>query len=250
LTAHFDRWTADKIRFVFGYDAYPNIKARADSLAAEEYRRLVRHADNAFEGKRRAPQPRIKEQIVRAKGYKNVKLRSEDIAEFEYKPSRCSRSYRLVVLRKNLTVEKGEQALFDDIRYFFYITNDEEMSAEDVVREANQRCDQENLIAHLKGLRALHAPVNSLNSNWAYMVLSSLAWTLKAWMALWPPIDPRWRGKHLAERKRWLRMEFRTFCNHVILIPAQVVRTGRQLLVRLLGWRPDELQLFRLLNSL
>ena len=50
-----------------------------------------------------------------------------------------------------------------------------------VVAEAHQRCDQENLHAQLKGeVRALHAPVNTLNANWAYLVMASLAWTLKA----------------------------------------------------------------------
>ena len=43
---------------------------------------------------------------------------SEDVAEFEYSPTAC---YRMVVLRKNRSIEKGEQRLFDDIVYFFYI---------------------------------------------------------------------------------------------------------------------------------
>ena len=51
-------------------------------------------------------------------------------------------------------------ALFDDIRYFFYITNDRAMTCGEVVQEARGRCNQENLIAQLKGgVRALHAPV-------------------------------------------------------------------------------------------
>ncbi len=108
------------------------------------------------------------------------------------------------------------------------------------MRHANQRCNQENIIAQLKGgVRALHAPVNTLNANWAYMVMASLAWTLKAWMALWLPISPRWRDKHRAERDRWLRMEFRTFVNAVINIPAQVLTSGRRLVIRLLASRPQ-----------
>ena len=68
--------------------------------------------------------------------------------------------------------------------------------------------------------------------------MASLAWTLKAWMALSLPISLRWRDKHRAERDAWLRMKFRTFVNAVINIPAQVVRTGRTLVIRLLAWRP------------
>ena len=126
--------------------------------------------------KRRALQPRFKEEFVRLKGYKSIRLRSEDVAEFDYRPGACKTTYRMVVLRKNLTVAKGETALFDEVRYFFYITNDRTLTAEQVVFEANDRCNQENLIEQLKnGVRALHAPVNTLNANWAYMVMASLA---------------------------------------------------------------------------
>jgi len=251
LTAHLDRWSADGVRFIFGYDAYANLKARADSLPSQQYRELVRRARDSFEGQRRARAPRVKEQIVRDKGYKNIRLRSEDVAEFDYKPTAAKHSYRIVVLRKNLTLERGEQALFDDIRYFFYVTNDRQLDALEVVREANQRCDQENLIAQLKGgVRALHAPVNTLVANWAYMVMSALAWTLKAWVALWLPVNPRWRRKHEAERDALLRMDFRTFCNEMIATPAQVLHTGRGLIVRFLAWRPQLPVLFRLLNAL
>ncbi len=55
------------------------------------------------------------------------------------------------------------------------------MTAEEIVFSANDRCDQENLIAQLKsGVRALTTPVDDLVSNWAYMVMGSLAWSLKA----------------------------------------------------------------------
>ena len=244
LTANFDRWDDDGVRFVLGYDASRTMKDYAEdeqALCEDGYRELQRRADELFAGKKlRARQPRVKEQIVRDKRYRNIRLKSEDVAEFVYQPKRCTREYRFVVVRKNLSVERGEDVLFDDVRYFFYVTNDNEMSAEQVVRNANQRCNQENLIAQLKsGVRALHAPVNTLNANWAYMVMASLAWTLKAWMALTLPISPRWRAKHRAERDAWLRMEFRTFVNAVINVPAQILRTGRRVVVRLLAWRPQ-----------
>ena len=141
--------------------------------------------------------------------------------------------------------------LFDDIRYFFYITNSTAHDPADIVKEAGEHCDQENLIAQLKGgVRALHAPVNTLSANWAYMVIASLAWTLKAWMALCLPMALRWRDKHTEERSRWLRMEFRTFVNAIINVPAQVVRTARQLVMRVLAWRPQLPVLFRLFDAL
>ena len=253
LTTNFDRWDRDGVRFIFGYDAIAILRNCADSKAEHEYRELERKARHAFDAGRkpRSKQPRVKEEIVRQRGFENIKLVSEDVAEFAYCPKACVLAYRMVVVRKNLTVEKGDVALFDDVRYFFYVTNDWGLPADQVVREANERCNQENLIEQLKnGVRALHAPVNTLNANWAYMVMASLAWTLKAWMALSLPVLPRWKERHQRERERWLRMEFRTFCNSVINIPAQVVTTGRRLVLRLLGWRPQLPVLFRLLDGL
>jgi len=250
-TTHLDRWHNDGVRFVFGYDAKKNLIERANGLPEDLYRELERKAVDAFaERKHRQEQPRVKEQIVRDNEYRNIRLRSEDVAEFEYRPLACQRDYRIVVVRKNLTIEKGATALFDEVRYFFYITNDTKLTAESVVREANQRCNQENLISQLKtGVNALHAPVNTLNANGAYMVMSALAWTLKAWAALLLPIQPRWRQKHEEERDHWLRMDFRSFLNAVVRMPAQILTTGRRVVVRLLAWRAEMPPLFRLLEA-
>src|SRR5258708_34347765 len=114
------------------------------------------------------------------------------------------------------------------------------MSARDVVGEANERCAQEDVLDALKnGVRALHAPVNTLNVNWAYMVIASLAWSIKAWFALLLPVSPRYRERHEAERQRVLRMEFRSFLQRLVLIPAQILHTGRRLVFRLLGFTAD-----------
>jgi hypothetical protein len=135
----------------------------------------------------------------------------------------------MIVVRKNLTRERGEVALLDEIRYFFYVTNDPKMTREDVVGHANARCDQENLIEQLKnGVNALRVPVYDLVSNWAYMVIASLAWTLKAWMGLAQP--------RIADRDDLLRMEFKRFANYLMRIPCQIVRTARRVLVRILGY--------------
>ena len=250
LTSQFDRWSGAGIRFVFGYDASPLMKTKAEGLSGEEYNELVRRADQSFTGPPRSKAPRIKEQVVVARGYRNIILRSEDIAEFQHKPTRAKQTYRVVVVRKNLDEKRGQLLLCEKVRYFFYITNDTEMTKEQVVAEANQRCNQENLIAQLKSCRALHAPVNTLNANWAYMVMASLALSLKAWFGHLLPASPRWRAKHEAERAAVLKMEFRTFINNFILVPAQVVRTGRRLVYRLLVGGPRLHILARLLTAL
>jgi len=156
----------------------------------------------------------------------------------------------MVVVRKNLTVARGDAALIEDIRFFFYITNDREASASEIVFEANARANQENLIEQLKnGVRAMTMPVDNLVSNWAYMVIASLAWSLKAWFALTLPVKGRWKEKHEAEKTGVLRMEFKRFLNAFVRLPAQIVRTGRRLVFRLLGWNPYQHVFFRFLDA-
>ncbi len=116
---------------------------------------------------------------------------------------------------------------------------------------ANDRCDQENLIAQLKsGVKALAMPVDSLVSHWAYMVMASLAWSLKAWSALLLPEHPRWAEQHRAEKRSLLRMEFTTFCVALIQVPCQVVQTARRVVYRLLSWNPWQGVFLRLAERL
>lgn len=82
------------------------------------------------------------------------------------------------------------------------------------------------------------------------MIIASLAWSLKAWFALLLPVDPRWREQHAQERDLLLRMEFKTFLQRVVQVPAQVLRTGRRIVLRFLAWRPQLHLLFRLADSL
>jgi len=193
----------------------------------------------------------VKEQIVVERQYENIRLRSEDAAEFDYRPTKCSKTYRIVVLRKNLSVERGEKVLFDDIRYFFYITNDYKSSRTEIVRGANGRCNQENLNEQLKnGVKAMRMPVDNLVSNWAYMVMASLAWTLKAWFALLLPEKGRWKEKHKRQKQAVLKMEFKKFRNAFIQLPCQIIKTGRKIVYRLLSWNRWLVVFFRGLKVL
>ena len=251
-TAHLDRWhEAGDVGFVFGFDAHDTLKARADDLPAEAYSFLERPPRYAIQTAPRQTPERIKPQIVQERGYKTIHLREEMVAEFDYRPVACRRSYRVVVLRKRLGTDRGQMRLFEEYRYFFYITNDRVTPADQIVFSANDRCDQENLIAQLKsGVHALTTPVDDLVSNWAYMVMASLAWSLKAWSALLTPISPRHAAKHQAERRMMLRMEFATFCAAVIQLPCQIVRGGGRLIFRLLSWNPWQGVFLRLVERL
>jgi acetolactate synthase regulatory subunit len=251
-TKHLDGWhDAGDVLFQFGYDAMPNLKDLAENLPESAWQTLTRPAKYKVKTKPRAKPDNVKRQVIRRREFKHLELKSEQVAEFEYQPTACQRAYRMVVIRKNISHEKGEKLLFDEIRYFFYITNDRTASVAEIVFGCNDRCDQENLIAQLAGgARALSAPVDSLVSNWAYMVMTSLAWTLKAWSALLLPVTPRHREAHTAARTTWLRMEFKTFVNEVLKVPCQIVRQGRRIIHRVLHWNPQLPTFFRLATAL
>lgn len=230
LTANFDRWTQSGVGFAFGMDAMPNLVKIAENIDPKCWRVLKRRKKSTpASGKRRRRPPRFKEQIVEQNQYKNIKLEREHVAEFAYQPTKCKRSYRMVVLRKSLAVKKGQIRLWDDTRYFFYITNIEEKSPSEVVYFCNDRCNQENLIEQLKnGLNAMRMPVGDLTSNWAYMVMCSLAWTLKAWFAF--------VVRNHDGREKLLRMQFRQFLNAIIKVPVQIISAGRRIIYRVQGY--------------
>jgi len=246
-TGDLDRWDAQgDVEFIFGIDAMPNLVKIADELPQKAWKRLVRRAKYEVKTQPRGRPENVKERIVREREFQNVRLFSEMVAEFDYRPTACRQSYRVVVVCKNLTVEKGEKLLFDDLKYFFYITNDRVSPAKEIVPAANGRCNQENLIEQLKnGARAMEMPVGDLVSNWAYMVMASLAWTLKAWLALVLPEEGRWKEKYQAQKQSVLRMEFKTFLNGLMRLPCQIVRTGRRIVYRLLSWNPWQEVLLR-----
>jgi hypothetical protein len=247
-TQHLDRWAADpRVRFIFGLDATSSKHVLADDLPAAAWRPLERPPRYEVKTQPRARPERVKEQIVRERAFENIRLQSEEVAEMPYRPTACQQTYRLVVVRKNLSVDQGGIWLYDDYRYFYYLSNDWEKSQAEIVFGGNKRCNQENLNAQLKGaVRALTAPVDNLESNWAYMVMVALAWNLKAWWALWPtPPWGRWRERFQHEQATVLRMEFKTFVNAFVRLPCQIIQAGRRLIYRVLHWNPWQRVFFR-----
>jgi hypothetical protein len=229
LTQHFDCWSAEGVKFAFGMDAMPNVVKIAEGLQDKRWHVLKRREKQPLCGQRRQRPTNFREQIVVDKGYRNIRLIREDIAELSYQPTKCKRSYRVIILRKSLSVQKGQMQLWGDVRYFFYITNRSDLSTAEVVWFCNERCNQENLIEQLKnGLNALRMPVDNLVSNWSYMVMAALAWTLKAWFALLVL-----KREH---RDQLMVMEFRRFLNGLIRIPVQIVTGGRRIIYRILGY--------------
>jgi hypothetical protein len=229
--AHLDRWDGEGVQFVFGVDAQPNLVAAAERLPERAWQELPRPPRHEVATGPRQRPTNAKQEVVVTKGYTDIRLVGEQVAEFNYRPGPCRQDYLIVVLRKHLVIEKKGQKVDEEVRYFFYITNQWNWERAAVVYFANDRCNQENLIEQLKnGVRALRAPSNTLESNGAYMVIAALAWSLKAWLAL---LQPR-----PADRQAVLTMEFKKFLAEVVLLPCQVVRVGRRLLYRLLQWNP------------
>ena len=226
---------------MLGFDAHPNLVKIADRLKKTAWKPLEREKQIAKT--QRARRPNYKEQIVEANGYENQKLRAESYAEFDYQPTACSTTYRMVVVRKEIDVTSGQHLLFDKEKYFFYITNEtaDDVPAREVVRGGNQRCNQENTISQLKACHALSAPLNDLESNWAYMLFASLAWTLKIWSGMMIRVQGNagQRRTRKEARNRVIRMEFATYLNSLMLIPAQIIRSARQKTFRLLNYRPS-----------
>lgn len=226
LTSNFDRWTKKGVEFVFGMDASPGLVRRAQALEDGAWKSLERSKAPV---RRRRPE-NVKKQVIQRREFKNLEVSEEHVAEIAYTPGRARGVYRLIVLRKHIQVSKGQMFLEPEVRYFFYITNvpASKMSPAEVIRQSNARCHQENLIEQLKnGVQATRMPVAEFDANWAYLVIGALAWNIKAWTALVLP-------KKLGARAL-LKMEFQRFLNEVILVPTQIVNSGRRLIYRLLA---------------
>ena len=138
------------VEFVFGMDAHPSFVRRAEGLSEDTWRPLDRPRARRRGCRRRARN--VRREVVAAKGYRELTLAEEHVAELGYRPKKATQSYRLIVLRKRIHVSEGQLHLPDDVRYRFYVTNipKSRLGTAGVVRESNARCNQENLIEQLK----------------------------------------------------------------------------------------------------
>ena len=123
-TEHLDRWDADGVQFIFGIDATTKLYELAGNCRQTPGKRWF-----AGRSTRSRPQPRqrpenVKQQVVEAREFEDIRLVKEHVAEFRYRPAKCQKAYRVVVVWKELEVYQGQKKLFDDARCFFYITND------------------------------------------------------------------------------------------------------------------------------
>jgi len=219
------------VEFVFGMDCHEALVKRADALSDSDWKLLDRPR-TAPTGERARPE-NVKERLIAERGYTQLVGDEEKVAEFSYRPAACKHTYRVVALKKLIRTEQHQPLLFYARRFFFYVTDVSraELPADDVVFQANARCNQENVIEQLKnGVQAMRMPSDALVANWAYLVIGSLAWNLKIWLGLCLPTSEPAREIR--------RMEFRRFLSSVILIPCQVLRTARRMVLRILRYTP------------
>ena len=107
-TKHLDRWDPDGVRFIFGIDAMANLKGLAEDLPADlAYSELERPPRYTIKTAPRQARERHKERIVAERQFDTLKLIGEEVAEFEYRPVACKKTYRVVVLRKKLIGREG-----------------------------------------------------------------------------------------------------------------------------------------------
>ena len=106
-----DTWARDGVTFYFGFKALPNLKEIADNLPETAWKKLSRPPRYEVQTDPRRKPVNVKRRIIREREYEVLRLQGEEYAEFDYQPTACGRSYRMIVLRKNISHEKGENAV-------------------------------------------------------------------------------------------------------------------------------------------
>jgi len=150
-----------------------------------------------------------------------------EVASFVWRPKTWLVERRFVARRD--PVEEGEQLSLEgrEWHYWVLVTNDRERSADALECWHRAKANVENRIKEAKlGLGLDNLPCQSFHANWAYLLVTLLAFNLLAWLKLLA----------LPERERCSyvkRLRFR-----FIAVAGTVGRSGRRLLLRLSAGYP------------
>lgn len=201
-----------------------NFAGLADAIPERAWKSFRAHPDHGRtpKSKRRRRGRNLRRRRARERGKRDLKLQRQWVAEIDYTPARSETTYRLIVRRQRIEETKQGQ-LFDLWRYRYVITNlPRSVSADEVMRLTYERCDQENVIEQLQhGVAAMRMPTGGFLANWAYLVCARIAHNMKAWLAM------------LALPNEVMRWEWKRFRKAYVFVAARVVKTGRQILLRL-----------------
>ena len=92
-THHLDRWDADgRIGFIFGYDAMQNVKDRPMTWPRRPGKSWSGPASRTQDRPATTAPGNVKDAIVRQREFTMLRLQSEEVAEFNYRPMACRRS--------------------------------------------------------------------------------------------------------------------------------------------------------------
>lgn len=156
---------------------------------------------------------------------KALKIRDKmEIGEFRHIVPSWGEEYRFVFKRqKILTENMSEQyeLIEAEPEYFYhgYVTNLEEDTKEEIVKQIDGRGNEEKFIEDFKnGLGTVHIPTKHFYGNYAYFLISMLSWNLKYWILyiISPDNLIRWK------RFRYL----------YIKVGAQIIKSGHNVIIR------------------
>jgi hypothetical protein len=149
------------------------------------------------------------------------------VASFVWRP-RSWKTARRFIVRRDPT-EAGEQLSLEGAEWHYWalVSNDGERSADELESWHRDKANVENRIKEAKlGLGLDNLPSQLFHANWAYLLITLLAYNLLCWLKLLA----------LPERERTTyakRLRFR-----FLTVAATVGRSGRQLVLRLAAGYP------------
>lgn len=136
----------------------------------------------------------------------------EQVAELWFSPTRRA-AHRYIVKRHRVVEKDGTLAW----RYHVVITNDHRRSPKKLMKWALRRCAMENLIKeHKNDFGCEKLPTQKFHANWAWLLISQLAWNLVAWF------------KKLCLPTECHRLTLGTLRHRLFNVAAKIVHQARQ----------------------
>jgi hypothetical protein len=87
------------VEFVFGIDANPAFVGRAKALADDAWKPFARPESTA---KRRRP-VKVKRAVIAQRGFRDLELEHEHVAEIDYRPGKCQSTYPRCLVGRSLS---------------------------------------------------------------------------------------------------------------------------------------------------
>jgi hypothetical protein len=209
--------------FVLGYPINPALYGFALNLKPAYWKPFRRSHPHRIPGRScRRKRRRHRQRKADRRGYRTVSTIREWVSEVSFTPPGLDHPVRLVILRKWIK-QTQQRELLTHYAFRAFVTNlPPTVSAAEVVRHADKRCNQENAIEQAKnGLGAMRMPTGTLLANGAFLMMGQVAWNLRAWLSLLalPQGTRTWKWG-------WFRRAF-------VHAPAHITSSARSAVVRI-----------------